>query len=260
MVSDNKFQLVTTIRSKVTDSLIGNDYLGGKQVDKMDTIRSKWLLATFAIIWMSGCYPAHIPIVQKPITWDSTRVQLSLQYLRERHGLDVDSPLIDPLMVVVHWTAIPSFEGSFRAFYPSILPGRPLLQSASALNVGIHFLVDQDGTVYQLLPEDHFARHVIGLNYCALGIENVGDNDGHPLTNAQLKSDIRLIKYLLKKYPGIGYVIGHHEYREFAGTPLYKETNPDYFTEKIDPGDAYMEAIYRHLPRNRVTRRYHPNP
>ncbi|MCB9319303.1 MAG: N-acetylmuramoyl-L-alanine amidase [Lewinellaceae bacterium] len=205
---------------------------------------------------MMSCYPARVPIVQKPIVWDSTRVQLSLQYLHERHGLDAHTPNIDPRMIVVHWTAIPTFEGSYRAFYPSVLPGRPQLQAASSLNVGIHFLVDQDGTVYQLLPENYFARHVIGLNYCALGIENVGDNADHPLTEAQLRANIRLIKYLLRKYPEVKYVIGHHEYREFAGTPLYKETNPDYFTEKIDPGDAFLEAIYRHLPKNRVMRRY----
>ena len=211
-------------------------------------------------IGMFQCTPVNRKIVQKPIIWDSTRIQLSLQYLHDRHGLEADSPFVKPRMVVVHWTAIPTFEGSYQAFYPSILPGRPLLQSASALNVGIHFLVDQDGTIYQLLPEKYFARHVIGLNYCALGIENVGDNAGHPLTKAQLKANIRLIRYLIKKYPDIEYVIGHHEYRTFAGTPLYRETNPDYFTEKIDPGDPFMEAIYRHLPVNRVKRRYQGTP
>ncbi len=197
---------------------------------------------------------SHLKVVKIPIIWDSTRIKLSLDYMAKHHDLHKTKAEIEPKMIVIHWTAIPTLEGSFRAFNPSILPGRPKLQSASALNVGIHYLVDREGTIYQLLPETYFARHVIGLNYCAIGIENVADGGDHPITKKQLKANIRIIKYLKLKYPQIEYVIGHHEYRQFKDHPIYRETDPNYYTIKSDPGDEYMEKLYRKIKKLNVRR------
>ncbi len=51
------------------------------------------------------------------------------------------------------------------------------------------------------------------------------------------------MRYLVAKYPTIEYLIGHHEYQAFEDHPLWLERDPDYRTEKIDPGDAFMEAV-----------------
>jgi N-acetylmuramoyl-L-alanine amidase len=182
-------------------------------------------------------------IIDRPIVYDSVRKTLSLQYLKERHGLIQTEPTLSPKMIVSHWTAIPTLEGSFRAFNPVMLKGRKELKGASPLNVSIHFLVDRDGTIYRLMPENLMARHVIGLNWCALGIENVGDGNKFPLTEAQLKANIFLVKYLKKKYASIEYLIGHHEYTFFQNTPLWKETDPNYRTGKTDPGDEFMNKL-----------------
>jgi N-acetylmuramoyl-L-alanine amidase len=183
-------------------------------------------------------------IIDRPIVYDSVRKVLSLQYLKERHGLIQTEPTLSPKMIVSHWTAIPTLEGSFGAFNPVMLPaGRKELKGASPLNVSIHFLVDRDGTIYRLMPENLMARHVIGLNWCALGIENVGDGNKFPLTDAQLQANIYLVKYLKKKYKTIEYLIGHHEYTTFQNTPLWKETNPNYRTGKNDPGDEFMGKL-----------------
>jgi N-acetylmuramoyl-L-alanine amidase len=183
-------------------------------------------------------------IIDRPIIYDSVRKALSLQYLKERHGLIQTEPTLTPKMIVSHWTAIPTLEGSFRAFNPVMLPaGRKELKGASPLNVSIHFLVDRDGTIYRLMPENLMARHVIGLNWCALGIENVGDGNKFPLTDAQLKANIFIVTYLKKKYKTIEYLIGHHEYTTFQNTPLWKETNPNYRTGKNDPGDDFMNKL-----------------
>lgn len=183
-------------------------------------------------------------IIERPIIYDSTRKALSLQYLQERHNLTLTEPSISPKIIVSHWTAIPTFEGSFNAFNPVLLPNaRKELKGASPLNVSIHFLVDRDGTIYRLMPENLMARHVIGLNWCALGIENVGDGNKFPLTEAQLKANIWLVKYLKKKYKSIEYLIGHHEYTSFQNTPLWKETDANYRTEKSDPGKEFMEKL-----------------
>lgn len=185
----------------------------------------------------------QINIVDKPISYDSTRVKLSRQYLKERHGIDQSTPTITPKIIVLHWTAAKTFSSTFNAFYPAKLPNgdRKDIAQVSALNTSSQFLIDRDGTIYRLMPENYFARHVIGLNYCAIGVENVGSAD-FPLTDAQLKANELLVRYLCKKYP-IEYLIGHYEYTKFKNTPLWKETNPNYLTSKNDPGTNFMLQI-----------------
>lgn len=182
-------------------------------------------------------------ILDKPIVYDETRRQLSLDYLRERHGIERSSPRIDPKMIVLHWTVIPTVEATFDAFNPALLPGsREGIASASALNVSSQFLIDRDGTVFRLMPDTAFARHVIGLNYCAIGIENIG-SERQLLTKSQLKANEQLIRYLTAKHPQVEYLIGHYEYRKFEHSPLWKETDHAYRTVKSDPGIRFMRKI-----------------
>ncbi|GAB3809016.1 peptidoglycan recognition family protein [Spirosoma humi] len=184
-----------------------------------------------------------IRILDKPIIFDEARKQLSLDYLARRHGLNQVEPYIKPKMIVLHWTAISTLDSTFNVFNPSVLPGRADLQAASKLNTAVPFLVDRDGTIYRLLPDTTFARHCIGLNYCAIGIENIGNND---LTQAQLEANVQLVRYLKQKY-NIEYLIGHYEYKDFIGTPLWKETDPNYLTEKADPGKTFMQSVRKRV-------------
>lgn len=181
-------------------------------------------------------------IIDTPIVFDAERQQLSLDYLSDRYDLQQEEPTIDPQMIVLHWTVIPTFKESFETFYPSALPNRPDIKSASALNVSSQFMVDRDGTIYRLMPETTMARHVIGLNHCAIGIENVGGTGDLPLTEAQLQSNIWLIKYLAEKYH-IDYLIGHYEYTLFEGHELWLEKDEGYRTIKDDPGKDFMQKV-----------------
>lgn len=181
-------------------------------------------------------------IEDKPITFDEVRIQLTKDYLFTRYGLEQDNPTIVPRMIVLHWTEMPKLQQSFDAFYKSELPNRPEISSASGLNVSSQFLVDLDGTIYRLMPETTMARHVIGLNHAAIGIENVGGTVGVPLTKAQIKSNIWLVTYLSEKYP-IEYLIGHYEYTNFEGHDLWLEKDDGYRTEKVDPGEDFMNAV-----------------
>ncbi len=200
------------------------------------------LLAQFVF----SCSPKPtFRIFEKPITWNEEREELSLAYLKDRHGITKSSATIEPQMVVVHWTAINSFEATFDVFNPPTLGGREELTGASNLNVSSQFLIDRDGAIFRLLPDTTFARHTIGLNYLAIGIENVGGPDA-PLTQKQLLANELLIRHLSKKYP-IEHVIGHHEYQRFQETDLWKENDPDYRTEKTDPGDKFMRKLRSNL-------------
>lgn len=202
-------------------------------------------LLFFYCLFATVLFAQSPKIVQKPITWNQERIQLSLDYLKNRHGLNQSAPTIQPKMVVVHWTANNSVKATFNTFNPVKLPGRPELTKASALNVSSQYVIDRDGTIYQFLPDTIFARHTIGLNYCAIGIENIGSRQ-NPLTDAQLKANEELIRYLSKMYP-IEYVIGHHEYQRFKKTSWWKETDPKYITGKDDPGDKFMQRLRKHL-------------
>ncbi|AKD58644.1 N-acetylmuramoyl-L-alanine amidase [Spirosoma radiotolerans] len=197
------------------------------------------LFVVISPLTFSVAQKAPIQILDKPIVFDEERKQLSLDYLARRHGIKQTEPYIKPKMIVLHWTAIPTLDSTFNVFNPSRLPGRADLQAASKLNTAVPFLVDRDGTIYRLLSDTTFARHCIGLNYCAIGIENVGSDD---LTNAQIEANVQLVRYLKQKY-NIEYLIGHYEYKDFRGTPLWKETDPNYLTEKTDPGRTFMRNV-----------------
>lgn len=214
-----------------------------------------------AIAFILVSCSASKKIVDKPIVFDQERKELTLGYMVDRYGMEKDVPEITPKIVVLHWTAIPTFQDSFDAFYATKLPTwRPDIKNASSLNVSSHFLVDRDGTIFRLMPETTMARHVIGLNHCAIGIENVGGTEETPLTEAQLKSNIWLVDYLATKYD-IEYLIGHYEYTNFVGHPLWLEKDDGYRTEKTDPGTEFMKKIreatkkfdFKRVPKNTDT-------
>ncbi|VAW11240.1 Beta-hexosaminidase [hydrothermal vent metagenome] len=182
-------------------------------------------------------------IIDKPIDFDAQRKALTLAYLSERYGLEQETPTIVPKMIVLHWTVIPTFEESFEFFKKATLSNTRLdISGAGALNVSAQFMVDRDGTIYRLLPETTMARHVIGLNHCAIGVENIGGTGDLPLTEAQLKANIWLVNYLSAKYD-IDYLIGHYEYTNFEGHDLWLEIDDDYRTEKEDPGEEFMKQV-----------------
>ena len=201
----------------------------------------KYILLSMSTLILFACGTSK-KIVDKPIIFDEERIELTKEYLSTRHGLVMDNPTIVPKMIVLHFTVIPTMQETFDAFNPSKLPSRPDLATASSLNVSSQFLVDRDGTIYRLMPETTMARHVIGLNHTAIGVENVGGTEDFPLTKAQIKANIYLVNYLSKKYP-IDYLIGHYEYTNFEGHDLWLETDQGYRTEKNDPGVDFMAAV-----------------
>jgi beta-N-acetylhexosaminidase len=196
------------------------------------------------VLILSSC-AAKINIVDKPISFSQDREELTKLYINDRYGSQAEHIQIIPKIIVLHWTAIDDFDSCFNTFNRERLEQtRPDLSGAGELNVSIHFLVDRDGTVYRLMPETMMARHCIGLNYNSIGVENVGgENNIDNLTDEQIEANIKLVKYLAEKYPAIEYLIGHHEYREFEGHPLWLETDNSYRTEKFDPGERFMSVV-----------------
>ena len=170
-------------------------------------------------------------------------MELTRQYRFKHYGINAKSIKIKPRMIVLHWTCT-NFQDAYDIFYPAVLRNRIDINKGGDLNVSAHFLVDRDGKIYQLMPTNWMARHTIGLNNIAIGIENVGGvGDIENLTQAQVDTNIYLIRGLKKQYPDIKYLIGHYEYGKLRNTKLWQEKNSDYFTDKKDPGEKFMRLV-----------------
>ncbi len=192
--------------------------------------------------------PFELQIIDKPIDFGTERIAMTKEYIKSHYGKKVNDITITPKIILLHWTAEMSFDKSFKRLQPQrLLSDRKDIVKASALNVSSHFMVTRDGTIYRLMPENWMARHVIGLNYSSIGVENIGgkDNKSEDLTPAQLKANIALVKYLKAKYPSIEYVVGHHEYRQMESTSLWLEKDKGYRTVKSDPGEKFMSDVRR---------------
>jgi beta-N-acetylhexosaminidase len=185
----------------------------------------------------------EIKIIDKPIDFGEERIAMTKSYIKDHYGFEVDTIEIEPRIIVLHWTADMSFKKSFERLKPErLFSDRKDIVKASALNVSSQFMVKRDGTIYRLMPENWMARHVIGLNYSSIGIENIGgkSNKSEDLTQAQVEANIALVRYLTKKYPTITHLIGHHEYRKMEKCDLWLEKDDGYRTKKADPGDQFM--------------------
>jgi beta-N-acetylhexosaminidase len=171
---------------------------------------------------------------------------MTKEYIKTHYGKTVSNIEIVPKIILLHWTADMSFNNSFaRLKQQKLFTDRKDIAKASLLNVSSQFLVARDGTIYRLMPETWMARHVIGLNYSSIGVENVGGqgNKKDDLTLAQRASNKKLIRYLKAKSPSIEYLVGHHEYKQMESTPLWLELDKGYRTNKSDPGAKFMAEM-----------------
>jgi N-acetylmuramoyl-L-alanine amidase len=187
--------------------------------------------------------PGGFNIKNKPIDFGQERTELTIAYRRLHQDPSASDVIIQPRMIILHWTGINSFISTWNYFNRTRAEAaRAELAAAGEVNVSAQFLVDRDGAIYRLMPETWMARHCIGLNHVAIGIENVGDGEKFPLTQAQVRADAALVRYLAGKYP-ITHLIGHMEYRRMEGTPLFLELDPKYRNTKPDPGADFMKKV-----------------
>src|SRR5689334_17987206 len=157
---------------------------------------------------------AAVAIVDAPMKWSAEREKLTLDYRHTHSDPNAKDLTIDPHVIVLHYTAGGSAQAT-RAYFDNLeIDGeRKDLAKHGAVNVSSHFLVDRDGTIYRLQPETRFARHCIGLNHIAIGIENVGE-DEKALTDAQVAADAALVRDLASRFK-ITHLLGHFEVMKF---------------------------------------------
>lgn len=143
----------------------------------------------------------------------------------------VEKPLIDHSapgtlaqknLIVLHITDGSTAQGAITTFAASVAP----------LRTSAHFVIDRDGTVYQLLPISDVAWHASAVNRRSVGIEHVAMseaaagalNRSHPAdppryqalpaTDEQYRSSAQLISWLARQM-GVpvdrAHIQGHNE-------------------------------------------------
>lgn len=186
-------------------------------------MRRTFLLTLFALAlfaaaqaWGQSARPAVISavsvpkphIVWKPIPFGAKRKAEMAAYASRHYGLNTWR-LQQPHVVVEHYTASSTFSSAFYTF-ASDTPDSELHELPGTC---AHFVIDTDGTIYQLVSLGTMCRHTVGLNYTAIGIEHVGTSDAQILGNRrQLRASLALTLWLMQRFQiKLQNVIGHNE-------------------------------------------------
>jgi len=164
-------------------------------------------LAAVLAVWMTGTVPAP-HIVQRPIPFGAARKAETARYAERHYGIDRYT-LVHPHVIVEHYTATTTFAPVWATFAADT-PDPELGELPGTCS---HFVIDRDGTIYQLVPLTLICRHTVGLNWTAIGIEDVGTSDGSILADrAQLEASLRLTLWLMTRFHiSLPNVIGHAE-------------------------------------------------
>jgi len=186
-------------------------------------------------------------IVQKPIPFGAARRAETAKYAARHYGLHTWR-LTHPHVIVEHYTAGTTFSSAWNTFAHDT----PDVELHELPGTCAHFVIDRDGTIYQLVPLTTMCRHTVGLNWTAIGIEHVGTSDGQVLANPrQLAASVRLTLWLMHRY-GISLpnVIGHSEsltspYHRERYAPWRCQTHGDWTHADMTTYRARLSAVAR---------------
>jgi beta-N-acetylhexosaminidase len=155
-------------------------------------------------------------IVWKPIPYGAKRKAEMAAYAEKHYG--IHSWRLHPKVIVEHFTGGDSFSAAWNTFAANT----PDPELGELPGDCAHFVIDRDGTIYQLVPLTVMCRHTVGLNYVAIGIEHVGTSDAEILHDrAQLRSSLALTAWLVGRFHLlVRNVIGH---AESLSSPYHRE-------------------------------------
>ena len=173
-------------------------------------------MIALALAALALAAPPKPHVVWKPIPYGAVRRAEMAAYAKKHYG--IDSWKLRPRAIVEHVTATDSFSSVYNTF-ASDSPDYELHELPGTC---AHFVIDRDGTIYQLVPLNIMCRHTVGLNWAAIGIEHVGTSDAEVMHDAaQMRSSLALTVWLMWRYSiPLANVIGHNE---SLTSPLHKE-------------------------------------
>ena len=92
-------------------------------------------------------------------------------------------------LIVLHITEGSSAASAIATFKASVHPHR----------VSAHFVIDRDGTVYQLVDLNDTAWHASTVNSKSVGIEHAATAEGLPATEEQYTASAKLVAWLVNE-------------------------------------------------------------
>lgn len=145
-------------------------------------------------------------------------------------------------MVVIHSTGGPTCD---------LRTGQPIWVGAGTMEdnlrrieahpqLGIHHMIDRDGTHRTSVPEDQVAHHVFGASGRSIAIELINDGDGRdPFPPAQIDALVELLRGIVQRHGVQRAGIVRHSDLDHGRMPCDRAQR-----RKVDPGDAFpYEAV-----------------
>lgn len=181
------------------------------------------------------------PVRQWPIPYGASRRREMAEYSQRHYG-EYTYVLAAPKVIVEHYTETATAQEAFNTFAPDV----PDNEFHELPNTCAHFLVEPNGRIDQLVPLRLRCRHTTGLNWTAIGIENVGFSDQAILADrAQLTASLRLTRWLRCHYSiALRNVIGHNE---SLSSPYHHDRVPAFQHQTHSDWNRTDMARYRAL-------------
>jgi beta-N-acetylhexosaminidase len=185
------------------------------------------------------------PIVADPIPYGAGRLAEMQAYAERHYGLNTYR-LIHPHVIVIHFTDTPDYRSTHNTFAPDVAD----VELHELPGVCSHFVIDRDGTIYQLVPLDIMCRHTVGLNWTAIGIEHVGFTDAEVMNNPrEFDASLALVQWLRCRFHiSVDNVIGHNEslsspYHHENVAALRTQTHDDFRRADMDVYRSRLRAL-----------------
>jgi N-acetylmuramoyl-L-alanine amidase-like protein len=184
------------------------------------------------------------PIVQWRIPFGDKRRREMAAYSLRHYG-ESEWRLIDPQVVVEHWTQ----TSSVRATRDIFVPDKADAELHERPGTCSHFVIARSGTIYQLVDLGTRCRHAFAMNWTAIGIEHVGYSDADVMDNPrQLAASLALTRWLRCRYGiPVRNVIGH---AETARSPYWREIRRKGRDTHDDMGPRAMSQYRSRLARH----------
>lgn len=198
-----------------------------------------WATATIAVAAAWASNPAAKPAINPdPISFGDQRKHEMARY-SERHYGKREWRLTNPRVIVLHFTATDSYSAvwnTFDANTPSL---------GESPGTCAHYVIEQDGTIDQLVSPRIRCRHTIGLNHTSIGIEMVQETgqgshwaDQQILNRRkQVGAALRLVRWLQDRFDiPIHEVIGHamaNDDRHFKDLQGWRNDHTDWLKRDV---------------------------
>jgi hypothetical protein len=108
-------------------------------------------------------------------------------------------------VIIVHHSALPLSDG------PREIQNLHMDEKGFA-DIGYHYLIDQNGSLYEGRAIDVRGAHTLGYNYGSIGICLIGNFEEIQPAQPQIEMLQSLIACLLGRYPNINRLAGHRDY------------------------------------------------